>query len=526
MHTGEHAASGHKAVPFRPEAWIWIAGLTLFTLLAISSAFFSRPKGQPAAFTGKFKLNPRHSIVVFAPHTDDEILGAGGLLARAAASGARIRVVFVTNGDGFRAAVQKRFGKNAVNPAKYIKLGELRQSEAISALQRLGVKENAVIFLGYPDYGIAPMWLANWDPERPYRSIHTGLARSPYVNSFHRNMPYAGEALLEDIKAVLREYQPDDLYISHPNDMHPDHWATNAFVITALEQLKSEGWPFARRARIFTYLVHRGNWPSPGGKHVDRPLVPPRSLANLGLTWLEFPLSQEETRMKYEAILRYQSQVAVMKKYLVSFARQNELFGEYRSVPAMPVRDGAIKVDGLTPDWGAGRPAIIDPVADSPLEAYRDTFRKNITGPVDIRAVYAATSDRYLFLRLDLKEPPKPGVTYRIYLYNILAPRHLDIDLNTAGIQWVANLATNRRIWDGRRGSGPNEAFLEAMNRSTIELRIPLRELAESPGQESGLPAERARRDLNVQKLFLGAETLEYGTKMDRVAWTVLDLNP
>ncbi len=509
----------------RPVAWIWIAGLALFVLLAVSSALFSWPKGQPVTFTSKLNLNPKHSILVFAPHTDDEILGTGGLLGRTAAKGARIHVVFITNGDGFRAAVQKRFGKNDVNPAKYIELGELRQSEAVSALGRLGVKEGAAIFLGYPDHGIEPMWTTNWELDRPYRSIHTGLTRSPYRNSFHHGMPYSGEALLRDIKAILKEYEPDDLYIPHPNDMHPDHWATNAFAITALEQLKSEGWPFARKVRIFTYLVHRGNWPYPGGKHLENPLFPPNSLANLGLAWLEFPLSREEARMKYEAILRYKSQVAVMRRYLVSFARRNELFSEYRPVNPLPVEDDAIQIDGSAADWGDNRPAIIDPVADSPLKAYRDTFRKNITGPVDIKAVYAANSPRFLFLRLDLKEPPKPDVTYRIYLYNVLAAQHLDIDLKTSGIQRVTNLDANRPIWKSSWGSGSDEAIQEAMNGRTIELRVPLRALARPPGQEGVLPSQRAMRGFKARKLFVGAETLQYGTKMDRVAWTVLDLN-
>lgn len=40
------------------------------------------------------------TMVVVAPHPDDEVLGVGGLLSLAAAAGVQVRVVAVTDGDG------------------------------------------------------------------------------------------------------------------------------------------------------------------------------------------------------------------------------------------------------------------------------------------------------------------------------------------------------------------------------------------------------------------------------------------
>jgi len=37
--------------------------------------------------------------MVVAPHPDDEVLGAGGLIQQAVAAGAEVRIVYLTNGD-------------------------------------------------------------------------------------------------------------------------------------------------------------------------------------------------------------------------------------------------------------------------------------------------------------------------------------------------------------------------------------------------------------------------------------------
>ncbi len=48
------------------------------------------------------------SALVLAPHYDDEVLGCGGLLARLAAAGAVVRVLFLTDGGGGREAIADR----------------------------------------------------------------------------------------------------------------------------------------------------------------------------------------------------------------------------------------------------------------------------------------------------------------------------------------------------------------------------------------------------------------------------------
>src|SRR5262249_9351106 len=119
-------------------------------------------------------------IVVFAPHCDDEMLGCGGLLQQAVKAGAQVKVVMLTNGDGFRVAVERQFRSIRVGPADYVRFAGVRQSESFAALDKLGVKRSDVVFLGYPDRGLASLWGENWPPDRPYTSLYTRAAQCPY----------------------------------------------------------------------------------------------------------------------------------------------------------------------------------------------------------------------------------------------------------------------------------------------------------------------------------------------------------
>lgn len=83
------------------------------------------------------------SVLVVAPHPDDETLGCGGLLALCADADVPTRVLFVSGGGA---------------PASELGLGEdelvrLRRAEALAAAAVLGVRETR--FLGLPDGALA-----------------------------------------------------------------------------------------------------------------------------------------------------------------------------------------------------------------------------------------------------------------------------------------------------------------------------------------------------------------------------------
>lgn len=76
-------------------------------------------------------------LVVLAPHPDDEVLGAGAIIARAARAGVAVRVVLLTDGSASHPHADG--------------LAERRLAETYAGLGELGVGEEAVTALGVAD---------------------------------------------------------------------------------------------------------------------------------------------------------------------------------------------------------------------------------------------------------------------------------------------------------------------------------------------------------------------------------------
>ncbi|MER7673493.1 PIG-L deacetylase family protein [Kitasatospora sp. NPDC096128] len=90
------------------------------------------------------------TALVFAPHPDDEVIACGGTIARLVAGGTRVHVVFATDGAMSHSAV---LGIHTdPTPAE---LREIRRREARAAARTLGLPEDAVRFLDFPDTRLA-----------------------------------------------------------------------------------------------------------------------------------------------------------------------------------------------------------------------------------------------------------------------------------------------------------------------------------------------------------------------------------
>src|SRR2546421_198447 len=76
------------------------------------------------------------TILVIAPHPDDEALIAAGRIRAAVLAGDTVKIIVVTNGDAQLGGVDR---------------GLQREGESVAAAQLLGLTEQDVIFLGYPD---------------------------------------------------------------------------------------------------------------------------------------------------------------------------------------------------------------------------------------------------------------------------------------------------------------------------------------------------------------------------------------
>ena len=117
------------------------------------------------------------NVLVLAPHPDDEAIGCGGTIARHTSRGDRVSVVFLTSGElGLKHLPQE-------------KAWEIREAEARAAAEVLGVA--ATRFLRLPD------WCSGDEPER----------------------------LQAAIASLLREEDPQVIYVPHGEDEHPDHEA-------------------------------------------------------------------------------------------------------------------------------------------------------------------------------------------------------------------------------------------------------------------------------------------------------------
>jgi LmbE family N-acetylglucosaminyl deacetylase len=262
-------------------------------------------------------------VLIFAPHNDDEILAAGGLIQRYVESDVPVKVAVLTNGDGqIRRPPFLPFLR-----ADFVKLGYRRQNETLEAMDYLGLSEEDVEFFGYPDRGLSQMWTNHWGKNQLYYSKYTKTDHSPYDNSFTEEAPYCGSAVAEDVKKLMLEFEPDLVYLPHPNDSHPDHWATNGFVLYGLEGLKSEGYEQFDDVTMLSYLVHSLKFPWPRGQFLEASLTEPANLKELDTEWVDVPLDFRERLHKLRAIGKYRTQNQLMRKYLASFARANELFG-------------------------------------------------------------------------------------------------------------------------------------------------------------------------------------------------------
>ena len=90
------------------------------------------------------------SILVLAPHPDDEVLGAAAVIDVARRSGAQVHVLVATDGER---------GPDKTGAPD---LGEERREETRRALGDLGLGADAVTFLGYADGSLAGSWGNGW----------------------------------------------------------------------------------------------------------------------------------------------------------------------------------------------------------------------------------------------------------------------------------------------------------------------------------------------------------------------------
>lgn len=369
-----------------------------YIFMALASMFFSLFYifflDEPKNIQAYNQTDPGSKILVVAPHPDDESIAAAGVIARAVSEKEEIRVVMVTNGDGFKKAVKKFAQKGEPESGDYLNLGRARQEETLRALASLGLAREKVLFLGYPDGAMNLLWEQYWDTGKLYTTDNTKVNRVPYEIAFQKGAPYCGESVVDSLREIISQFRPNVIYYPNSEDEHPDHRATSAFVKYTLTSMNYGS------VKEYTYIVHRKFWPvTVPSEH--RPLGPPEELAGTDIKWVYFPLNEEEITLKARALKEHQTQQAVMETYLNSFVRKNELFGVVPTAP-IPVEE---KVPlGICNNHPGS----------TTREAGSDNFTRRMEGQGDIVAVGGAVYDKKLYLFIETRWPADAEVQYKI----------------------------------------------------------------------------------------------------------------
>jgi LmbE family N-acetylglucosaminyl deacetylase len=266
-------------------------------------------------------------LLVLAPHPDDETLIAGGVLESARARGLHAAVVVVTNGD-FTCERD----------------GHVRQGETVAAMARLGVAEEDVHFLGYPDGWLADLGEAPLPPIKRrardgacVQEVGTYAERGEGGHDEHRARTgepgaYVAASLEGDLVALLGRLRPRDVYVTHPLDSHPDHAATYVYLRRALDRLAGA------KPRVHRAVVHAGPcWPNGRGltepcPAVDTQVSLPTPIPALPDPYAAYAPSEHalvpDPARKLAAIGEYRSQLGddPDHDWLRTFARTDEPF--------------------------------------------------------------------------------------------------------------------------------------------------------------------------------------------------------
>lgn len=306
---------------------IFIILSILLTIGYVYAAAVIPPSRSPAIGTIE-PIKKTDRILILAPHPDDETIGCAGIIQDAVSKGANLKAVYLTNGDHNQIAFIVYEKRLTFRTGEFIHMGEVRRIEAIKAMKLLGVDSKNLIFLGYPDFGTFTIFREVWANRKPSKSILTRISSVPYKENFSFGAPYKGESILADLENILRDYKPNKIFVSHPADVNVDHKAFYLFLQIALQDLEKE----IPKPKIYPYLIHCVGWPLPRHYHPQLNLQPPRKFLDSQIEWSQFQLTPEQLNKKYQATLCYKSQTSSSAFYLLSFARKNELFGNYPEI--------------------------------------------------------------------------------------------------------------------------------------------------------------------------------------------------
>jgi glucosamine-6-phosphate deaminase len=231
-------------------------------------------------------------VICFSPHPDDDVISMGGILGKLVDNENEITVAYMTSGNiavfdhdvrRYVDFIDRLAREQGLDLAPVRELRErvtafletkqpgdvdspeiqnikrvIRESEAVAAIETLGLTSRHACFLNLPFY-------------------QTGKVRKDDV----------GPADVAIVRSLIEEKRPDLIFVAGDlSDPHGTHRMCKTAIDRALSELRAAGVPMPE------IWLYRGAWQ-------EWPITE--------ATWL-VPLSQEELRRKIQAIFKHQSQ--------------------------------------------------------------------------------------------------------------------------------------------------------------------------------------------------------------------------
>jgi glucosamine-6-phosphate deaminase len=243
---------------------------------------------------GRSKLAREKRVVVFSPHPDDDVISMGGILHKLALNENEITVAYMTSGNiavfdhdvrryvdvlerlASEGDVERKQVRELAHTVRDFlsrkKPGEvdsaviqdlkriIREAEAVSGLETIGLGASNAQFLNLPFY-------------------QTGKVKKDPI----------GPTDVAIVRNLLKAKRPDLIFVAGDlSDPHGTHRMCKEAIDAALVEL----WPTKEAPQRPEVWLYRGAWQ-------EWPVTE--------ATWL-VPMSQEELRLKIQAIFKHQSQ--------------------------------------------------------------------------------------------------------------------------------------------------------------------------------------------------------------------------
>ncbi|MGH7681951.1 MAG: PIG-L deacetylase family protein, partial [Candidatus Eiseniibacteriota bacterium] len=234
--------------------------------------------GHPAHARGDpqdTRLVSTDRVLIVAPHPDDEVLAAGGLLQHAVDRRAPVRIRYVTRGENNPWAQRAHEGRWRITAADRERWACLRQREALASLTHLGLQPDCTHSLAFSDQGLTDLVMSG------------------------------NRAFVELLADEIAFWKPTLLLVPATFDAHPDHSALGVLAQFALARAAISH----QRPKTLAYLIHRARGPKPPGTK-------------------RFALTPVQILQKRLAILCHRSQLRLRRRFLLEFAGATEEFHE------------------------------------------------------------------------------------------------------------------------------------------------------------------------------------------------------